>query len=132
MDENDDAQKLTTICQMKSRVVTNPIIDFSDREVWEHIRRYEIPMNPLYARGYRRVGCIGCPMNTRVLAEFNDYPKYKAAYIRAFEKMIQERERRGKDNTRNFRDAQTLFRWWTEDYFNVDQLMLDGFLEDPP
>ena len=38
----------------------------------------------------KRLGCIGCPMagEKKRLADFERYPKYKAAYIMAFEKMI--------------------------------------------
>ena len=124
LDENDDAHKLFEICHTKARVATNPIIDWTDQEVWDYLRRNSIAVNPLYALGFTRVGCIGCPMNTKALVEFERYPKYKAAYLRTFEKMRLVREQRGRGNADNFQSAETIFCWWTEPKFDVNQLSL--------
>ena len=80
-------------CYKQSKTVLNPIIDWTDGEVWEFINEYNVPYCKLYDEGYKRIGCIGCPMGTveHRKAEFKRYPKYEQAYIRAFEKMINER-----------------------------------------
>ena len=38
----------------------NPLADWSEEDVWAHIRRYEVPYNPLYDQGYRSIGCAPC------------------------------------------------------------------------
>jgi len=38
----------------------NPLADWSEAEVWDHIARYEVPYNPLYNQGYRSIGCAPC------------------------------------------------------------------------
>jgi phosphoadenosine phosphosulfate reductase len=38
----------------------NPLADWSEAEVWEHIGRHEVPYNPLYNQGYRSIGCAPC------------------------------------------------------------------------
>jgi phosphoadenosine phosphosulfate reductase len=38
----------------------NPLADWSEDEVWAHIRRHEVPYNPLYDQGYRSIGCAPC------------------------------------------------------------------------
>jgi len=38
----------------------NPLVDWSEAEVWAYIRRYEVPYNPLYDQGYRSIGCAPC------------------------------------------------------------------------
>ena len=38
----------------------NPLADWSEADVWEYIRRYEVPYNPLYDQGYRSIGCAPC------------------------------------------------------------------------
>lgn len=38
----------------------NPLADWSEDEVWAHIRRYDVPYNPLYDQGYRSIGCAPC------------------------------------------------------------------------
>lgn len=41
----------------------NPIYDWNEWEVWRYIRENELPYNPLYDKGYRRIGCWCCPLN---------------------------------------------------------------------
>jgi len=38
----------------------NPLADWSEAEVWDHIGRFEVPYNPLYDQGYRSIGCAPC------------------------------------------------------------------------
>ena len=38
----------------------NPLADWSEEEVWDHIGRHEVPYNPLYDQGYRSIGCAPC------------------------------------------------------------------------
>jgi phosphoadenosine phosphosulfate reductase len=38
----------------------NPILPWHEREVWQYIALYGVPVNPLYAEGYRSLGCEPC------------------------------------------------------------------------
>jgi phosphoadenosine phosphosulfate reductase len=38
----------------------NPLADWSERDVWNHIREHRIPYNPLHDRGYPSIGCTHC------------------------------------------------------------------------
>ena len=38
----------------------NPLADWSEEEVWAHIRRHDVPYNQLYDEGYRSIGCAPC------------------------------------------------------------------------
>jgi len=38
----------------------NPLVDWSDDEVWEYVRAHEVPYNPLHDRGYPSIGCAPC------------------------------------------------------------------------
>ncbi len=55
-----------------------------------------------------------------MLKEFSDYPKYKQAYISAFERMIENRKAKGKivngDGYHNWTDGEAVFEWWLEEY----------------
>ena len=80
-------------------------------------------VNPLYKKGYNRVGCIGCPLATykHVLKEFSDYPKYREAYIKAFDRMLIERKKAGKDGSlcngfHRWETGEDVFEWWIETY----------------
>lgn len=38
----------------------NPILVWCEREVWQYLAVHQIPVNPLYARGFRSLGCAPC------------------------------------------------------------------------
>lgn len=106
--DNDEKRQLIERCQMRAKTIVNPIIDWSEADVWDYLRDCGCPSNPLYQCGFDRVGCIGCPMasNKRYM-EFRRYPKYKELYIRAFDKMI------ASDPSRySWKNGQECFEWW--------------------
>lgn len=43
----------------------NPILDWSEQEVWAYIQKNRLPINPLYKLGFKRVGCWPCPFKTK-------------------------------------------------------------------
>lgn len=110
--DNDESRKMVEQCYRQTKTVINPIIDWSTEEVWEFIHEYNIPYCELYDKGYKRLGCIGCPMGTveHRKEEFERYPKYKQAYLRAFDRMIEERNRGGYPT--EWKDGNELMEWW--------------------
>jgi phosphoadenosine phosphosulfate reductase len=38
----------------------NPLIDWTDEQVWNHIRENNVPYNPLHDQGYPSIGCMPC------------------------------------------------------------------------
>lgn len=117
--DNDDTRKLFERCQMKAKTVVNPIIDFTDRDIWEFIKSEHLNVNVLYQCGYDRVGCIGCPMARRCKRqkEFADFPTYKTAYIKAFDRMLLVRKSKGLET--KWKSGEAVFDWWIEDE-NID------------
>lgn len=132
--DNTEDRRLFESCQLKGARVVNPIIDWKTEDVLDYIASEHICMNPLYECGFHRVGCIGCPLGGKasMKREFAMYPKYKAAYIRAFGRMMEERKRRGKlkDGMQWGMDGVDVFHWWMEDGVLPGQEVLDGFEED--
>lgn len=46
-----------------NRVVKiNPLAEWTHEDVWNYIREYELPYNPLHDDGYPTVGCIPCTL----------------------------------------------------------------------
>lgn len=129
--DNDDQRRLFETCTLKAKRVCNPIIDWTDDDVWDYIESEHIPVNPLYGCGFSRVGCIGCPMagSARRIKEFARWPIYKSMYIRAFDKMLEERRRRGKlDGTwKPGFTGRDVFHWWMEDGILPGQMEFDDF-----
>jgi phosphoadenosine phosphosulfate reductase len=127
--DNDEDRRLFETCQLKGKRVVNPIIDWKDNEVLDYATAIEkIPMNPLYCEGFHRVGCVGCPMASKARTmEFARYPRIKAAYIRAFDRMLEERRKRSLPC--QWQSGVDVFHWWMEDGVLPGQEVLGGFEE---
>ena len=91
--DNRENARIVEMCYKDHTTLINPIIDWTTDEVWEFIREYKIPYCCLYDEGFKRLGCIGCPMGTvkHRTMEFERWPKYKNLYLIAFGKMIENR-----------------------------------------
>lgn len=129
LNDNDEDRRLFETCQLKGKRVVNPIVDWQAADIWDYVGAEKIPMNPLYCEGFHRVGCMGCPMaSTKMrVMEFARYPKIKAAYIRAFDRMNLERRKRGLPCQRQ--SGVDVFHWWMEDGVLPGQEVLGGFEE---
>ena len=46
-------------------VKVNPLVAWRGHEVWSHLRRLEIPFNPLHDQGYASIGCAPCTTPVR-------------------------------------------------------------------
>lgn len=132
--DNDDSRKLVEGCFRHAKTLLNPIIDWTDEDVWEFIHAEGIPYCCLYEEGHDRLGCIGCPvanMHERE-REFARWPKYQDMYIRAFDRMLKRRAERGKpDDPWVEASPMDIFRWWMEYPVLIGQMSFDDFLEDP-
>lgn len=111
--DNDEKRRLIENCQIKGKRILNPIIDWTDSEVWSFIHQYVHKYCKLYDCGFTRLGCIGCPLASirKRERELARYPKYKEAYLRAFGRMLKEREL---DHTKGamWKNAEDVYRWW--------------------
>ena len=126
--DNDEKRMLFEGCRLKAKRVVNPIVDWADEDVYVFLRGAKVPMNPLYAEGQCRVGCIGCPMACKKgrETEFARWPKYKQLYLNAFERMLEERRRRGLNGT--WTCAEDVFRWWMEYDVLPGQVSMEDFV----
>lgn len=108
--DNDMRRRLTEACVRQRKYVLNPIVDWSGEDVWEFIAERRLPVNPLYGLGYKRVGCVGCPMSRRGAEDLEALPGYKAAYVRAGGRHLEYRRRRGLPTP--WESAEEYYRWW--------------------
>lgn len=44
----------------KGLIKLNPMLTWQEREVWQYLALHRVPVNPLYAKGYRSLGCEPC------------------------------------------------------------------------
>lgn len=91
--DNRENARIVEMCYKDHTTLINPIIDWTTEEVWEFIKEYNVPYCILYDEGFKRLGCIGCPMANKEMREyeFERWPKYKNLYMIAFQKMIENR-----------------------------------------
>lgn len=139
-DDNDDARALVDHCYRTRSVMVNPIVDWSDADVWNFLYYYGIKCNPLYEVkevdgtycpfGDNRVGCIGCCMQggKGMIADFIRYPKYRDNYLRAFKRMQSQRENVGLPpfgyDVYGIMSPEQIMMWWVGD--DPRQLSLFG------
>lgn len=111
--DNEDSRKMVEQCYKLNKTVVNPIIDWSNEDVWEFIHEYGIPYCKLYDEGWKRLGCIGCPMaNVESRKKhFEMYPKYKQAYLKAFERMLKDGTR-AKIDYKQWKTGEDVMEWW--------------------
>lgn len=116
--DNAESRRMVEQCYKRHKTTINPIIDWTDREVWDFIRAEGIPYCSLYDEGFARLGCIGCPMARQHgrEREFARWPKYKTAYLMAFGRMLEERKRKGKlqQDSKMGLTPQSVYNWWME------------------
>ena len=111
-EDNDENRRLAEFCYRTRKMLLNPIVDWTDDEVWEFLNDIvKMPHCCLYDEGYKRIGCIGCPMASVKgrKREFERYPKFRALYVRAFDRMIENYE---KKTDRGWQNGEEVMRWW--------------------
>lgn len=106
--DNPDNETLARFCPTKGHHILNPIIDWENDDVWEFIHEYNVPYCELYDKGYKRLGCIGCPMSYNQAEELEKYPKYKAAYLRTFQRMYESFD----EDKCKWKSGQDIYDWW--------------------
>lgn len=118
-DDNDPARRMVEHCYRTQKVMVNPIVDWATEDVWTFLDEIaKVPHCCLYDQGFKRLGCIGCPMCANAAADLERWPKYKELYLRAFARMIQAREEAGKDNLhqRDWSTPEKVMEWWLQGY----------------
>lgn len=108
--DNAETRQAVEFCYQHQKTTVNPIIDWDDSEVWEFIREYNVPYCELYEKGWKRIGCIGCPMNTQQQQQLDQYPIYKRNYIKAFKKMIEVNKYN--EPSSKWKTAEQCYAWW--------------------
>lgn len=106
----------------------NPILFWTDEDLWRYMKRFNVPYCSLYDDGAKRLGCIGCPMSQEARKrDMAKYPKYEAAWKNAFRKFWdkwhgvprEDGKPRWFDmprpNGRIFTKWEDLWEWWMEE-----------------
>lgn len=127
--DNDKRRRLIEHCQVKGKMIVNPIVDWYDRDVWDFIKSECITINPLYSCGDTRVGCIGCPMSgyKGMTRAFERFPTYKTSYIHTFDRMLAASKAKGIKT--KWKTGEDVFHWWIQDPNIEGQMSLSDYEE---
>ncbi len=63
--------------------LVNPILDWTEGQVWDYIRERRFPYCKLYDEGWSRLGCVPCPYNRKVALSMQLWPGIWRAVKRA-------------------------------------------------
>jgi len=91
-----------------------PIFKWTIDHVWEFIRVQKLAYCSLYDEGFKRLGCIGCPM-ARVagrIKEFSRWPGIEQQYKDATRKLFETNRNK---YVQRFPSWDSLWEWWLSD-----------------
>ncbi len=97
-----------------------PIVWWPDAMVWAFIRERNLPYCKLYDEGWTRLGCIGCPQNSKAgrLRDFERWPGYERKWKKLFRDVWDRRtgttQRGGRIwfGDRYFDNWEEMWEWW--------------------
>lgn len=72
---------------------STPLSIWTDADVWEYIRRFDVPYSPIYDMGYERTGCIFCAFG--IMGDRDRFLKLKATHPVQWAYCMKEREKGG-------------------------------------
>lgn len=128
--------KESSLCEEKLEYLTNTgkakkvihlIFDWSESDIWNYIKKYQLPYCGLYDQGWKRIGCICCPMATasQKKRDIESYPIYRKNILKSIDILL------SKGLFPKFNNSIEVLDWWLSDvsvnkFFAIrDQLTLD-------
>ena len=105
-------RRMFEVCRTyKNTSFPHPIIDWSESEVWEYIHRERLPYCSLYDEGFKRLGCVLCPLTSQrqAVIEMKRWPKLADAWYRAGRRYYESTAR---PNVKRWATYDDIWRWW--------------------
>lgn len=103
----------------KGGIIIAPIAYWTEEDVWAFHAMFSLPYCDLYDHGYKRLGCIGCPLSgtTGQKRDFQRWPAYERVWRKGFQKMWDRWHGipNNKGEPRFFEklgSADATFEWW--------------------
>ena len=99
------------------KVCVNPIIDWTTGQVWDYLRSRGKKWCSLYDEGFKRLGCVLCPMCTskEKRREEQRWPKIALAWEHAFERLYARRISQEKKSVKRWKNAHEMYRWYIDE-----------------
>jgi len=104
-------RKMIESCyRSKGKQFLNVIIDWSTDDVWQYIRDRNINYCKLYDEGFKRLGCVLCPMSREVERDIKRWPKI----ARAWERAIKATYKDDPSGKFIFKNPEEYWQWWLD------------------
>lgn len=94
-----------TCFRHKQKRFLNIIIDWSTTDVWNYIKANNLSYCSLYDEGFKRLGCVLCPMNRDVEIHIQRWPRIAELWEKAIKATYNPK-------TSSFDSAAELWKWW--------------------
>lgn len=122
---SEHKEQMITCVRGKDKILVSPIIHWTERDVWEFLNEVvKVPHCKLYDEGYKRIGCILCPManHKQKIKECKRFPHVKHKWVQTIQKLTNAGY-----IGRDFKDAEFGFNWWISgksfDKFYADEVL---------
>ena len=82
---NADGERTLGCIRGQESLLISPIIEWTDDDVWNFLNTIGVAHCELYDQGWKRIGCIGCPMSPakQKIIENKRWPHVKRNWIKA-------------------------------------------------
>jgi phosphoadenosine phosphosulfate reductase len=105
------SRKMVEVCRTDgTKTFVHPIIDWTSKDVWEYIKTYNLPYCSLYDEGFKRLGCVLCPMETprQTQIELKRFPKLADAWKRAGQRFYNKQT----EGVKRWATYEDMWQWW--------------------
>jgi phosphoadenosine phosphosulfate reductase len=103
--------KMYSVCHSDiTKRFLHPVIDFTTKDVWDYIHQNNLPYCSLYDFGFKRLGCVLCPMETakQKIIEANRYPRLAEAWRKSAFRYWEK----GTKGARKYSSPQAFWDWY--------------------
>lgn len=107
---SEHQEKMVACVGGKDKILVSPILYWTEKDVWDYLKRMHIPYCELYDKGYKRIGCIMCPMSNykQNVREMKYFPHVGKNWRKTIEWLI---ENKWKDKPL-LQDPDMVLKWW--------------------
>lgn len=107
---SEHTENMVTCVGGKDKIIVSPLLYWTERDVWNYLDSIHVPHCKLYDMGYKRIGCILCPMSNykHKIKEIKDYPHVARGWKKAIEWMIRNKWTK----SQQLDNPDLAFQWW--------------------
>jgi len=84
------------------------LFNWSEEQIWAYIRARKLAYPSMYDEGYKRVGCILCPLKSAKerQKDAERFPRHKKAFVQVLDRVLEKKP------SQYFATGEDYFNWW--------------------